>query len=426
MKGTPTVQRPTVFPEADKIDEITMETHADASGTRRLGLLSRIRPSAISPAASAHLDLVRAFAAWAVMWGHVRAIFFVDYQQLREIGPFLKVLYFVTGFGHQAVMVFFVLSGFLISSTAIQSWMSGRWSWREYAINRWSRLHVVLIPGLLLGLLWDKTGSIVFASTGLYSHPLEGFGGAIAQNQITTGTFLGNAFFLQTIVCPTFGSNGPLWSLSNEWWYYVLFPVALFAGIAWAKRLIWRAMPLALLVVCLSVFLGSEKMLGFIVWMTGCGLVFAHSGLRQLSRRWLGIYSLIASLVVAGCLTAARIGKPAALGSDLSVGIAFTLFLFGVLHVNVGGKSESYATIARFLAGFSYSLYVLHFPLLLFVRAWVAPTQKWQPDPQHLLCGLAAGAVVLGYAWLMAFFTENRTRAIRDWMRTTIPRFGSG
>jgi peptidoglycan/LPS O-acetylase OafA/YrhL len=167
-------------------------------------------------------------------------------------------------------------------------------------------------------------------------------------------------------------------------------------------------------------------MLGFLVWMTGCGLVFAHTGLRLPSRRWLAVYSPFASLLLTGCLTAARIGKPAALGSDLSVGIAFTLFLFGVLQVNVGGKSESYATIAHFLAGFSYSLYVLHFPLLLFVRAWVAPTQKWQPDPRHLLCGVAAGAAALGYAWLVAFVTEGRTRAVRDWMRATIPRFGTG
>ena len=40
-----------------------------------------------------------------------------------------------------------------------------------------------------------------------------------------------NAFFLQTIVGPTFGSNGPLWSLAYEWWYYVLFPLAL--GAVW-------------------------------------------------------------------------------------------------------------------------------------------------------------------------------------------------
>jgi hypothetical protein len=38
-----------------------------------------------------------------------------------------------------------------------------------------------------------------------------------------------NAFFLQTIAGPTFGSNGPLWSLAYEWWYYVLFPLVLAA-----------------------------------------------------------------------------------------------------------------------------------------------------------------------------------------------------
>jgi peptidoglycan/LPS O-acetylase OafA/YrhL len=36
-------------------------------------------------------------------------------------------------------------------------------------------------------------------------------------------TFVGNLLQLQTIVVSSLGSNGPLWSLANEWWYYVLF-----------------------------------------------------------------------------------------------------------------------------------------------------------------------------------------------------------
>src|SRR6202030_2366669 len=99
---------------------------------------------------------------------------------VRHNSALLEVLYFLTGFGHQAVMVFFVLSGFLISSSVMSSQMSGTWSWRDYAINRSSRLYVVLIPGLLFGLLWDKLGSSLFSSTGIYSHSIEGFGSAIA------------------------------------------------------------------------------------------------------------------------------------------------------------------------------------------------------------------------------------------------------
>ena len=198
--------------------------------SRATTLLARFEPRKLNKSASAHLDMLRGLAAWAVMWGHLRALFFVDFQHLERGSLPLSVLYFFTGFGNQAVMVFFVLSGFLISSAIIGRRVSGSWSWHDYAIDRASRLYVVLIPGLLFGLLWDKMGSVLFAFKHIYSQPIDGFGSAIAQNQLTFGTFLGNLFFLQTILCPTFGSNGPLWSLANEFWYYILFPVALAAG----------------------------------------------------------------------------------------------------------------------------------------------------------------------------------------------------
>jgi len=84
-------------------------------------------------------------------------------------------VYFLTGFGHQAVIVFFVLSGFLISSSVFKAGAEGKWSWVDYGINRAARLYVVLIPGLLFGLLWDYLGSHYFALSGLYSRPLETF-----------------------------------------------------------------------------------------------------------------------------------------------------------------------------------------------------------------------------------------------------------
>jgi peptidoglycan/LPS O-acetylase OafA/YrhL len=336
----------------------------------------------------------------------------------------VHILYFLTGFGRQAVMVFFVLSGFLISSSILSNQASGTWSWRDYAINRASRLYPVLIPGLLFGLLWDKVGSSLFASTGLYSHPLEHFGPAIAQSQITLRTFTGNLFFLQTIVCSTFGSNGPLWSLSNEFWYYVLFPVGLFAGLAWTKHSMRRAIPLTILAFGLLVFLGSDKVIGFLVWMAGCVLVIAYSAFPSLGKRWLIPYALISSLALAGCLMAARTGRPAALGTDLSVGVTFTLFLFAVLYVDFGTRSAHYHNAARFFAGFSYSLYVLHFPLLLFLRAWIVPSQRWQPDVPHLFYGATIGAAALSFAWLVSTFTENKTHVVRNWMRRVVPRFG--
>ncbi len=383
--------------------------------------LLNVEPRALTPAASAHLDLIRGLAAWAVMWDHLRGLCFADFQQVNRPSFLLKIIYFFTGFGNEAVLVFFVLSGFLISSAILGRRASGTWSWRDYAIDRASRLYVVLIPGLLFGLFWDKLGSSIFASTGIYSHPLENFASAIVRTRMEIGTFLGNMFFLQTIVVPTFGSNGPRWSLANEFWYYILFPVALAAGIAWKKRSILGALALTVLVALVAVFVGWQILAGFLIWLTGTVLVVAYSKWPFASKGWLTFYVFVSLLVLSACLGAARTGKWVEIGSNLAVGIGFALFLFGVLHMNFGTSGASYPRVARVLAGFSYSLYVLHFPFLLFLRAWIVPAQRWQPDAAHLALGVVIGVATLGFAWLVSLFTENKTRVARQWMRHVVP-----
>ena len=379
--------------------------------------MSRWEPRKLSASASAHLDVIRAVAAWAVMWGHLRTLFFVDFQHLQSPGWLLSALYFFTGFGHQAVMVFFVLSGFLISATVIKSHLSGTWSWREYAVNRSTRLYVVLIPGLLLGSLWDMSGSALFASTGVYTHPLSDLGPTIPSSNLSAGNFFGNLFFLQTIICPTFGSNTPLWSLANEFWYYALFPAALSALLAFFRKDLRLAVPLGVVVACLAAFLGLDKLIGFFVWMSGCVLVFVCSKFQLRAKTLVFSYLLLSALVLFGCLSTARTSIASVLGSDLAVGIAFTLFLFGVLQLELGAGSHHYLGVAHRFAGFSYSLYVLHFPLLLFLRAWIVPSQRWQPDGVHLFYGSLIGMAVLVFAWTISLFTENKTQAARHWIR---------
>src|SRR2546426_427670 len=381
-------------------------------------------PRKLSASVSAHLDVIRTVAAWAVMWGHLRTLFFVDFQHLARPGWLLSAIYFVTGFGHQAVMVFFVLSGFLISATVIKSHISGIWSWREYALNRSTRLYVVLVPGLLLGLLWDIVGSSLFASTGIYSHPVADLGPAIAATNLTVGNFFGSLFFLQTIICPPFGSNTPLWSLANEFWYYALFPTALSAALAFTRKATHVAIPLSAMGVCLAAFLGFDKFIGFLIWMSGCALVFACGKFQLRAKVWLFLYLFIASIIFWSCLVAARTSIAAVLGTDLAVGIAFALFLFGVLQLELGAGSSRYLSAAHRFAGFSYSLYVLHFPLLLFLRAWIVPLQRWQPDGKHLLCGSLIGAVVIGFIWVVSLITENKTSVARNWVRSMLPVTG--
>jgi peptidoglycan/LPS O-acetylase OafA/YrhL len=81
--------------------------------------------------ASVHLDLIRGLSALAVLFGHARGLFFVDHRELESPGILVQFVYLVSGFGHQAVMVFFVLSGYFISSTVLQSSWADRWDWRS-------------------------------------------------------------------------------------------------------------------------------------------------------------------------------------------------------------------------------------------------------------------------------------------------------
>jgi peptidoglycan/LPS O-acetylase OafA/YrhL len=354
------------------------------------------------------------------MWGHLRAFFFVDFAEVARPTAPLKAIYFLTGFGHQAVMVFFVLSGFLISSSIFRSTGSGTWSWSGYSVSRATRLYVVLIPGLLLGALWDLSGKTLFSATGLYTQPLASFGGTVVQNDLTVGNFFGTLFFLQTIFCHAFGSNGPLWSIANEFWYYVLFPLGVFAFYAWGKQSYRSAILLTVSALGVAAVLGPEKLLGFVVWLSGFAVLLFWSRNKLSSASSRAAYLLVASALLATCMIAARTVRLKGEVSDLIVGLVFSVFLLGILQLEWPVAADgAYLRSARLFAGFSYTLYVLHFPFLLFLRAWILPSERWQPNFLHLLYGLAIGAGVLIYCWLVARFTEHRTGEARRWVLKT-------
>lgn len=67
-------------------------------------------------------DLIRGCSALLVCLGHLRNTMFVDYSALIHPNIAIKVFYAVTSLGHQAVMVFFVLSGYFVGGGRVASW----------------------------------------------------------------------------------------------------------------------------------------------------------------------------------------------------------------------------------------------------------------------------------------------------------------
>lgn len=156
--------------------------------------------------------------------------------------------------GYQAVMVFFVLSGYFISTTVIKSITENRWSWGNYLIKRITRLWVVLIPCLFLTLIWANFQIYLFGEN------------EKLRNVLNIKTFVGNIFFLQGILVKPYGLNGPLWSSSYEFWYYILFP-CLFLTIK-SKKISLKVY-YALIFIGIVFFVGQRIMVYFLVWLLG-------------------------------------------------------------------------------------------------------------------------------------------------------------
>ena len=212
---------------------------------------------------------------------HARSMIFLDYGDgVQATGLMLwlkKAFYLLTGFGHEAVMVFFVISGYLVGGKVWSLSAQGKFGWKRYLADRTSRLYAVLFVALLLGAAMDWTGLHFFNRYGLYDMSNAVAVGAVvkpAADSLTLKDFVFNALFLQTIVGPTFGSNGPLWSLANEWWYYILFP-ALVALVF--RRSVAGVITSLAIAVALVWMLPGEILLLFGVWVLGVGAAVCGS-----------------------------------------------------------------------------------------------------------------------------------------------------
>lgn len=360
-------------------------------------------------------DFFRFAAAFVVVLEHARDLFWISAAQAPAMSAAYQGIYFLTGFGHEAVMVFFVLSGFWISST-IDRRKDQPEFWGSYLIDRLSRLMVVLLPALLIGGALDALGIFGFAGP-LY---FGGTGAATLQNNVaqhlTPLTFLGNVLFLQTLAVPTFGSNGPLWSLAYEFWYYLWYPALLFA---FTKRR-W-----SLFLASLAIGVLWPKLLpGFAVWLIGSALY--HADKRGIARNFFNtrraaILLAIALVICGVSLTVSRMGMLPYELADVVVGTSFALLVWSVLLLDPPFPKLA-LPFARYGADASFSLYVTHFPLLVLASTLVLAGERMSAGGAALaLLAFSIAAATL-YGWLFARATEGNTRQVRQWLRSRLMR----
>ena len=381
------------------------------------------------------MDAIRGFAALVVFLAHGRNMFFGNVQGpvpaealSAAAGPASTavsnsaVVPAALGIGHHAVIVFFVLSGYLVGGSAVRGIREGRWSWRVYLTQRLTRLWMVLIPALLIGLCLDASGSRLFGPGSLYGAPA---GQSVIQHSVVerldAWTLVKNATFVQTILGPELGSNVALWSLANEFWYYIAFP--LLALMIWPRSGGFSRPALARVVLLLATagvlgFVGPSIAVYFSIWLLGAAIPYVPRGTKNAGK--------LTALLAAGSLVSASayIRKhpfASQYTSDLVLALICCVLLWGCLHETRPARRTLYTRAAQRLSGMSYTLYLVHLPALVFCSALIeGDWRRWPKDPNHMLAFAAISAAVLLYASGLFLLFERNT----DHVRAAISRRG--
>lgn len=352
------------------------------------------RPVFLDRNLSVYLDLARFIAAMAVLIGH-----------MEQFGLYPKDGFF-SGYGHSAVIYFFVLSGLVIANSTAKGH-----GWKSYVAARAARIYSVAIPALVLS----------FISKGIFSYSFGGFPEYLSQdvtwvNLLSPVLFLNESWGLGAKV----PWNGPYWSLCYEVWYYILFGffvyykgivriyvlglVCLIAGPA-----IMLLIPIWLLGVFLSsvrnncslkrpvlfaIFLGSFFMGYFIIdsGLDGDIKDYLHNnvpGFWRLDDSQRFVTDYILALCVAANIFSAR-------------------FLMG----NNPFFSDRMTRYVSLIAGMTFSLYIYHFPLLNILKRMDFPVG------QSELAAVPVVFFVLMICFTFSLFTERKSLILKRWIES--------
>lgn len=351
------------------------------------------------------ISLLRGLAALQVAAAHLRAQVFPGLSTLQEPSLWYAGLSFFSGFAHQAVVVFFVLSGWLVGGSLLDR-IGKPHALRDYTIDRLTRLWIVLLPAFVLMLL-----------LGLGTGELDPDAPRLADlSPWSLTTLLGNLAGVQTMAVPAFGGNFPLWSLAYETWYYALFPLLLLGvrpGNTQAR------LAAAAAAVALAFCLSSGIVLYFLVWLMGAAAsrLRIDAGRLQRCAGWLLFGALAAGLRLQGQdgdLDARSLGR------DVLYSAVFLVCLCSAGRRDPAAM-RPLVSIGAFLAGFSFTLYVLHVPLLRMLWAYRGGELLSTDDPASIAVYAAMLAIVVSLSYLIHLPFEAQTARLRRFIKQFLP-----
>lgn len=345
------------------------------------------------------LDLVRGLAALAVLAGHIVAM-----DMYTGAFPFGSQLH------HNAVVVFFVLSGLVIANSTLGRGTGAR----DYVIARAARI----VPVAVFAVGFSLAAFLTARQLGLAESMLPPYDRTDAATVLLPLLFLNESAIGQGLVW-----NPPFWSLAYEVWFYALFGAAVFL----TGRVRWLVLALFILIA------GWKILLLFPIWLIGVALVHWQRHLclplplaPLLLLPGAAICVAADAWAVSGVLAfSGLMGLPyEALGysrnvlSDTAMGLGIALVFVGLKPLAELGAPllARLERPIRWLAGCSFTLYVLHNPVLLLIRGAGIGAGN------NLAVFAAMLGIVLGLCAAIAPLIEHKSPQLRALMMRWLDR----
>ncbi len=317
---------------------------------------------------SIYLDLLRLGAAVVVFLSHAHVFLLPSIK----IGPL--------GWGREAVAVFFVLSGFVISYVGQVS----EKEWRVYLVARLARIMPVALLAIAVIFLADSIG--MHTNAFYYDFINTGFFAPVSvEAALTYVTFTNQLWFAHAV----FGSGEPYWSLGFEVQYYLFF--GLFAFSPRRARIpllgLWAAIAGPKILMYMPLWLMG--------WLTMKCVIERPPFRRPISIAMIGTsVALFISLKFFADRAATNMYETWSLSQEAInfvyfnlIGVAVVLHLIGAAALlnQAPVLFEKTGPAIKWLAGGSFTLYLVHQPLILMFASFLHPVEEHIPMAAALL-----------------------------------------
>jgi peptidoglycan/LPS O-acetylase OafA/YrhL len=338
---------------------------------------------------------MRGLAALIVFFDHVRGSSFVAFGLLppEQQTVTARVLFGLTRTGQEAVLVFFVLSGYLVGGQVIRRLRRGTFRLADYALDRATRIFIPLVPACLLtsvlsGWMFDQWPSGV---------------------QIVM-----NVLGLNGVIAETLPNNSPLWTLAYEIWFYVL------AGAAAALIAAARGRFIAFTVACTAAVVFSSLTARYaLYWWLGAISIFV-TGRIKIALLAIASVGLLIVGVIAYQLSAesksfmniAIVRPPIA---ETLVVIGTSLIVVLMRDPRVEAKLAFIRRPAFYLSSISYSLYLFHYPLTTALSRYMPQASDLSWNAIGIFWGKVA--LILFAVMLLYIAFEANTERVRQYLR---------